>query len=86
MSRKRLLIIIITIVCVLLILIAAYNINTNTPKTSENPPPNNSPEENLPESIFVIPENPVGTLGLISAIATALAVFAIANKRKKASK
>lgn len=82
MSKKVVFIISLAIVCISLILIVAYNLGYNgIAKNSENQPQNGSPD--LPEGPeFVIPESPIGTLGLISALVAAFWMFAIANKRK----
>ena len=82
MSKKILLVISLAIVCISLILVVSYNLYYNgVAKNSENQPQNNPSD--LPEGPeFVIPESPIGTLGLMSALAAAFGIFAIANKRK----
>ena len=73
----------ITIVSILSILIAAYYLNIGiATNNGENPP---TPTEEVPPGgFFVVPETPLGTLGLISATATAFIVLALNKKRKQA--
>jgi len=82
MSRKSLLIILLAVVSIFLILIVSYGFNNNIAKSSENSPQNNPPES-PEEPLFVIPENPVGTLGMISALAAAFVIFASIKKKRK---
>ena len=82
MSRKILSIISLALVCISQILVVSYNLHyNNIAKSSESQPQNNPPD--LPEGPeFVIPESPIGTLGLISALAAGFGMFAIMKKRK----
>ena len=80
MSGKKLVIIAFAFVCI--ILAVSYFVSySDVPGNTESPPQNNPSD--IPEGPeFVIPESPVGTLGLIGVLAAALGTFAIANKRK----
>jgi len=82
MSKKILLAISLALVCLSLILVVSYNLYYNgVAKNSESQPQVNPSD--LPEGPeFVIPEGPIGTLGLVSALAAAFGIFAVANKRK----
>ena len=93
MKRKRLVAIVFFLV--FLFLIVSYVGYYKGPTQTENPPLNNPPEsvpqDNPPESVpdllhdapeFIVPESPLGTIGLISAFAAALGIFAITKKRK----
>lgn len=82
MSKKMLLAISLALVCLSLILVVSYNLYYNgVAKNSESQPQDNPSD--LPEGPeFVIPEGPIGTLGLVSALAAAFGIFAVANKRK----
>ena len=82
MSKKILLAISLALVCLSLILVVSYNLYYNgVAKNSESQPQDNPSD--LPEGPeFVIPEGPIGTLGLVSALAAAFGIFAVANKRK----
>ena len=82
MSKKMLLAISLALVCLSLILVVSYNLYYNgVAKNSESQPQDNPSD--LPEGPeFVIPEGPIGTLGLVSALAAAFGIFAVASKRK----
>ena len=80
MSKKIMLLVICTII--LIVLVASYSINyRNIPKNTENNQPQNNPPENT-EPQLVIPESRLGTLGLISALATGFGMFALLKKRR----
>jgi len=51
------------------------------PQNTESQPQSN-PLESLEGPELVIPESPIGTLGLISALAAGFGIFAIMKKRK----
>jgi len=98
MSRKRLLTIIFTIICLLAILLFVYSFTYQMPHDSETPPqdvgdgispktetstqPNTNGGTTNDGNLFVIPESPVGTLGLVSAVAIAFGLFALLKKRE----
>lgn len=56
-----------------------------SPSPSPSPTSDDPQNEVPPGTTFVVPESPLGTIGIITAIATALGIFAI-KQRKKASK
>ena len=81
MSKKRLYIISLIIVCISQILLFSSTFN-GIGKNVESPPQSNPPE--IPEGPeFVIPESPLGTLALISALAAAFGVFALAKRGRR---
>ncbi len=79
MSRTKLLLII-AVACTVLILTVTLSLSNTTSNAQENSQPTTT--EIPEESMFVIPENPVGTLGIISALTAAFVIFALINKRK----
>lgn len=81
MSKKIMLLVICTII--LIVLVASYSMNYhNIPKNTEDNQPQNNPPENTEEPQLVIPESPIGTLGLISALAAGFGMFTIMKKRR----
>lgn len=81
MSKKIMLLVICTII--LIVLVASYSMNyRNIPESSEDNQPQNNPPENTEEPQLVIPESPIGTLGLISALAAGFGMFALLKKRR----
>lgn len=80
MSKKIMLLVICTII--LIVLVASYSMNyRNIPKNTEDNQPQNNPPENTEEPQLVIPESPIGALGLISALAAGFGMFIIMKKR-----
>jgi len=80
MSRRKNRLILLILVCIAIIL--AYticNYSFLTPKTQENQPQNPPPSEG-PE--LEVPESPLGTIGLITAIAVAFGLFAVVKQKK----
>ena len=92
MSRKKLSLGFLILICI--ILIVSYTIlHYNAAKiTEENQPqdnpadnpevPQDNPADNPEGPLLVIPETPVGTLGLISALAGGFGTFTIMKKRR----
>lgn len=84
MSRKRRLAIIFSIVSMLALLLVTYNlVGQASPETNTNPEnqdPGNTDITNGGK-LFVVPEAPLGTLGLICSCGLALGIFAL-KKRK----
>lgn len=79
MSSRKLLILIVGVFCVISVVIYYMNYG-NLPQNEGNQPLS---DPNTPEgSVFVIPESPLGTLGLISALAAALGLFALGKKKQ----
>jgi len=83
MSSKRWFVISLALVCISQILLFSFGyFNTSGGGVSSEEPPQNNPPE-IPESpVFVVPESPIGTLGLTIALAAAFGVFAVVKKRK----
>ena len=90
MSWKKLLLVLAALFCIILAVfyMGYHNIGKNAENQPQKIPPETQPQDNppdLPEGPeFVVPESPIGTLGLISALATAFGIFAITKKRKYA--
>ena len=68
---------------ILIALVAFYFMNyRNISENTEDNQPQSNPPENTEEPQLVIPENPIGTLGLISALAAGFGMFAIMKRRR----
>jgi hypothetical protein len=91
-SKKKLLLSLLAVACIFIAVFTAVYYNT-TENIEENQPQGNSPEipeeSQIPEEPeipeepqLVIPESPVGTLGLITALAAGFGTFTIMKKRK----
>lgn len=81
MSKKIMLLVICSVVFI--VLVASYFMNyRNVPEGSENNQPQNNPSEDTEEPQLVIPESPIGTLGLISALAAGFGMFTIMKKKR----
>ena len=83
MSKKRLLMFLFALVSISLAFAVSYGMNSNNASEgSEIPSQNNLSDlpEEPPE--LVVPESPIGTLGLIGAFAAAFGMFVIIHKRK----
>jgi len=79
MPKRKSLLILLAILCLALVLsytLINYNPaqNTEVNQPQSTPPPSEGPE-------LVIPEAPLGILGLISALVVAFGIFAMAKKR-----
>jgi len=80
MSRRKNLLILLIPVCIATILAyAIYNYSALTLSTQENQPQNPPPSEG-PE--LEVPESPLGTIGLITAITAAFGLFAVIKQKK----
>lgn len=80
MSKKKALLLILALICIVIIIFymmqsPSYDQNTEEDQTQSNPP------ENPKEPQLVIPESPLGTLGLISALAAGFGIFEIIKKK-----
>jgi len=80
MFKRKSLLILLAIVCLAVVLFYAIYGNNMAQTTGENQPESNSPPSEKPE--FVVPESPLGVLGLISALAAGFGIFVIMNKRR----
>jgi hypothetical protein len=78
MSKRKSLLILLAVLCLAIIL--SYTlINSNPAQNTEvSQPPATPPPSERPE--LVIPEAPLGILGLMSALAAGFAIFAIMKK------
>jgi hypothetical protein len=83
MSKRKSLLILLAIICSAVVFFYAIKGNNMAQNTGENQPESNSPPSEEPE--FVVPESPLGTLALISALAAGFGIFIIKNKRKQES-
>ena len=85
MPRKYLLTTTFTIICLIAILLFAYNLMLQ-PKIGDNPEAQNEGPDNTDimngGNMFVIPESPLGTFGIISISTLALGLFALKKRRK----
>jgi hypothetical protein len=91
MSRRRLLAILFALICLIAILLLAINVylqaGAENPEnlTGDIPLETEPPTEDLNSgdgNLFVIPESPIGTVGLVAASAIAFGLFMLLNKRK----
>ena len=81
MSKKKMFLVMCTIV--LVVLVAFYFVNyRDVPANTENDQPQSTSPENTEGPQLVIPETPIGTLGLISALAAGFGMFALLKKRR----
>jgi len=70
-------------IIILIVLVAFYFMSyRNISENTEDNQPQSNPPESTEEPQLVIPENPIGTLGLISALAAGFGMFAILKKRR----
>ena len=80
MSTKRTLLIMLAIICLIIAFFAVLSFNNITQGT-ENV--QTAPLPQNPDGIlFVIPESPAGTFGMIGAFAAAFVIFAVIMKKK----
>jgi hypothetical protein len=77
MSKKKILYLLLAVASIAIILALLLSLNAPTGSGTQNPPANSGKPE---EPIFVIPENPLGTIGLLSALAVAFGIFALKHK------
>lgn len=86
MQRKRRLLILLATIGIILTLLYVLNglrvPQSTTAQTTEGDPMQNDLPENINRPEFVIPEAPLGTLGLISAIAMGFGAFTLISKRR----
>ena len=80
MSKRKSLLILLAIICLAIVLFYAIYGNNMVQNTGENQPESNSPPSEEPE--FVVPESPLGVLGLISALSAGFGMFRIMKKRR----
>lgn len=87
LERTTLLVVLIAIILTAIFLAIAYLATTNyyvrahtTEYTEGDEPEDNLPE--IPGPLFVVPESPLGTLGLISALAAGFAIYTIIKKSR----
>ena len=74
---------VIALALVFIILATFYIMNNpNTIQSTEEDQPQNNPPESPEEPQLVVPESPIGTLGLISALAAGFGIFTIMKKRR----
>ena len=85
MRRRKLALLGLTIIFLISMLIVVYALGNNPTQPPEELPPANSLNEEIPDSIFVVPESPIGTLGLLAAMAIALGIF-VTIKTKRVAK
>jgi hypothetical protein len=79
MSKRKTLLILLTIICLVIVVLSTIYNYSPTQATQEDEPQSNTLPSEGPE--FVVPESPMGTIGLISALAAASAIFALKKKK-----
>ena len=86
MQRKRRLFILLATIGIILTLLFVLNSlrvpQSTTAQTTEEDPMQNDLPDNVNRSELVVPEAPLGTLGLISAIAMGFGAFTLISKRR----
>jgi hypothetical protein len=86
MQRKRRLFILLATIGIILTLLSVLNSlrvpQSTTAQTTEEDPMQNDLPDNVNRPELVVPEAPLGTLGLISAIAMGFGVFTLISKRR----
>ena len=86
MQRKYRFVTIAGIVSILVIVLYAYNLTAGQPVLGSSSPLENENPDNLEilneENMFVVPESPLGTFGIVCSCALALGLFAIKKRRK----
>ena len=86
LTRKKKAIIALTILSILAILLTILTVTAKPPVTTEDLPTMDIlPDEDLPDVLFSVPETPLGTFGLMSAMAVALTIFGTIQMRKKSN-
>lgn len=82
MSRRRKLIALLLLFLIGIVLfLVLYDPFPRNPNNNEIPPANGSSDNtNVPK--FVVPENPLGTLGIVAAFAAAVGAFGLLKKGK----
>jgi len=85
MSKGKILLL--AFILLFLTLSALYVLNYRTPAqtTLANPPTNDNPtnDTDKPKSpVLVVPENPIGTIGMLTALMAGFGLFIITKKKK----
>ncbi len=82
MSKRKILLL--ALLLMFLALLTLYMLNFRAPaqSTLANPPPIDNNPENPKAPVLVVPENPLGTLGMISALAAGFGLFVMTKKKK----
>jgi hypothetical protein len=85
MSRRRKLFVIgVCIACILLVLILASSFLNNGNTATQSPPSNmETLNPNPKEPLLVVPENPLGTLGIVSSLVAAIGLYVFVKKEKQ---
>ena len=84
MSRKRRLTIIFAIISLLAMLLITFNLTGQASPNINTGPEDQGPDNlDIPDGgkLFVVPEAPLGTLGLLCSCGLALGLFAIKRRR-----
>ena len=87
MPKKKKLLLSIATLCLIISIVTIVVLSNQLPSTTEGTLDENDAEPKSTDApdgpLFVIPENTLGTIGLISALMTAFGIFAIKNKKIK---
>lgn len=79
-KRRKILAFLIVLLAAFVLLVVVYDPFPHNPNTNRVPTANGSPDNtNVPK--FVVPESPLGTLGILAAFAAALGAFGLLKKR-----
>ena len=83
MTRKKTFAAVLLLLCLLIIPVALYTLTlSGAASRNENEIPDDL-DDIEGGSMFVVPEIPIGTLGLLSSSITALGLFALYNRRRE---
>jgi len=82
MQRKYRFAAIAGIIAILSIILFAYNLTAGQPVLGETSPLESENPDIDGGSMFVVPESPIGTFGMLCSCALALGLFAIRTRRK----
>ena len=81
-KRKVAIPLLIAVICAGIILIYALNFANQPSAAAETPSEPTSDNSDNPDGpLFVIPESPLGTLGLFSGVAAAFVIFGVIRKK-----
>ena len=84
-NKRKLLIMGISVASILLVLFLASRFLNSGNITAQSPPSNLetlNPDSNPNEPLLVVPENPIGTLGVISSLASAIGLYVMVKKKR----
>ena len=83
MTRKKTFVAILLLLCLLIIPVALYTLAPSGAASSNDDEIPDDLDDIEGGRLFVVPEIPIGTLGLVSASISALGLFALLNRRRE---